>query len=100
MRTTKSTVTFNASFILNRDVEELPAGSYEIETDEEEILTTERSAYRRTAVYFYVESQGSTRTLVIHPADLESALSRDAEKRAGLAMSGSSATLLPDEPSP
>jgi hypothetical protein len=99
MRTTKSTVTFYDSFVLNRDVEELPAGSYEIETDEEEILTTERSAFRRTAVYFYVENQGSTRTLMIDPADLESALSRDAGKRAGLA-TADSAPLPPDRTLP
>lgn len=99
MRTTKSTVTFHDSFILNRDVEELPAGSYEIETDEEEIPTTDRSAFRRTAVYFYVEKQGSTRTLVIDPADLDSALSRDAEKRAGLAMADNEA-FPPDRTSP
>ena len=85
MRTTRSEVTFLHPFILNRDVEELPAGKYEIETDEEEILTPERSAYRRTAIYFYVESAGSTRTLVLNPADLESALGRDAESHAGLA---------------
>ena len=78
MRTTKSTVTFVHPFILNRDFEELPAGHYEIETDEEEILTPERSAYCRAAIYFYVERAGSTRMLVINPADLESALRRDA----------------------
>jgi hypothetical protein len=51
MRTRKSTVTFQSAFLLNRDVGELPAGSYDIEIDEEEVGTMERSAYRRTAVY-------------------------------------------------
>jgi len=84
MRTTRSEVTFLHPFILNRDVEELPAGNYGIETDEVEILASDRSAFRRTAVYFYVKSGGSTRTLVIDPTDLESALRRDAESRAEL----------------
>jgi hypothetical protein len=84
MRTTRSEVTFLHPFTLNKDFEELPAGHYEIETDEEEILTPERSAYCRTAIYFYVECAGSTRMLVINPADLESALRRDSASRAGL----------------
>lgn len=81
MRTTRDTVTFHSSFILNRDVGELPAGSYDIEIDEEEIPTHDRSAFRRTAIYFYVEQGGSTRTLVIHPSELDAALRRDAENR-------------------
>ena len=85
MRTTRSEVTFVHPFILNRDVGELPAGTYEIETDEEEILASDRTAYRRTAVYFYVNGAGSTRMLVIDPADLESALGRDSQSRAGSA---------------
>lgn len=85
MRTTRSEVTFVHPFILNRDVGELPAGNYGIETDEEEILASDRTAFRRTAVYFYVESGGSMRMLVIDPTDLESALGRDAQSRAGSA---------------
>ena len=85
MRTTRSQVTFVHPFILNRDVGELPAGDYETETDEEEILTPDRTAYRRTAVYFYVADAAATRMLVIEPADLQSALRRDAESHAGLA---------------
>ena len=100
MRTTRSTVTFHDPFVLNRDVGELPAGTYDIEVDEEEIPILERTAYRRTAIYFYVESQGSTRTLLIDPADLDAALSRDSERRAGSPVTESSGTLPPDEKSP
>ena len=82
MRTTKTEVTFRGSFILNRSVGELPAGSYNIEIDEEEILTSGRTGYRRTAIYFFVEKDRSTRMISVEPADFESALSRDAEKRA------------------
>ncbi len=77
MRTTRSTVTFLHPFVLNRDSGELPAGKYEIDTDEEEILASDRTAYRRTAVYFYVSDAGSTRMLVIDPHDLDAALGRD-----------------------
>ena len=80
MRTTKTT--FRDSFILNRNVGELPGGSYNIEIDEEEILASGRTGYRRTAIYFFVEKDRSTRMLLVEPADFDSALSRDAEKRA------------------
>ena len=101
MRTTKSTVTFHERFILNRDVGELPAGSYDIEVDEEEILTTDRIGYRRVAAYFYVEGTGSTRTLIIDPVDLESALERDRTLSGQPAVKGTPvaerrATLPPD----
>ena len=81
MRTTKDAVTFHSSFILNKDVGELPAGRYDIEIDEEEIPARERQAFHRTAIYFYVERKGSTRTFVIHPNELDAALKRDSERR-------------------
>jgi hypothetical protein len=83
MRTTRSTVTFDQPFILNMDIGELPAGKYQIDTDEEEIPASDRTAYRRTAVYLYVSNGGSTRMLVIDPHDLESALGRDSQGDAG-----------------
>ena len=90
MRTTRSEVTFVHPFILNRTAEQLPAGRYEIETDEEEILASDRTAYRRIAVYFYVSSGGSTRMLTVHPDDLDAALDRDSESHAARAEGESS----------
>lgn len=78
MRTTRSSVTFERPFTLNAAVGELPPGSYEIETDEEEITATDRTAFHRIAIYFYVKTSASTRTIVVTSADLESALERDA----------------------
>jgi hypothetical protein len=77
MRTRPSTVTFQRPFTLNRDVGELPPGTYDIEIDEEEIRAIDRTAYRRVAIYLYVENAASTRTIAVIPADLESALKRD-----------------------
>ena len=77
MRTRKSTVTFQRPFALNRDVGELPAGTYEIEVDEEEIHLSDRTSYRRTAIYLYVQKGASTRTIATTPKDLDSALVRD-----------------------
>lgn len=77
MRTRRSSVTFKHPFALNRDLGELPAGTYATEIDEEEIQATDRTAYRRLAIYLYVENSASTRTIAVTPADLESALKRD-----------------------
>ena len=81
MRTRNSTITFQWPFILNSDAGELPAGSYEIEIDEEEIIAADRSGYCRTAVHLYVNSPGSMRMLAIEPAQLDAALERDAQAR-------------------
>jgi hypothetical protein len=78
MRTTKSTVVFHAPFTLNGSVGELPAGTYDIEVDEEAILGTERTAYRRVATLLFVQGGGTTRTLAIDPKQLEAALQKDA----------------------
>lgn len=83
MRTRPSTVTFEHPFTLKRDVGELPAGTYAVEIDEEEIQATDRTAYRRVAIYLYVENAASTRTMAITPADLESALKRDSTPALG-----------------
>lgn len=81
MRTTKSAVTFRRPFVLNEDVGELPAGSYDVEMDEEEMSFADRLAYRRVATHFYVRTQGSMRVLTIDPLELEAALARDSEWR-------------------
>lgn len=88
MRTRKSTVTFQRPFTLNRDVGELPSGSYDIEIDEEEIQAADRTAYREATIYLYVKNAASTRMIVLRPAELESALKRELE---GLSDSGNAA---------
>jgi hypothetical protein len=77
MRSRSSSVSFEHPFTLNRELGELPAGTYAVEIDEEEIQATDRTAYRRVAIYLYVGNAASTRTIAVTPADLESALKRD-----------------------
>lgn len=79
MRTRKSTVTFQKPFIVNPNVGELSAGSYDIEIDEEEICATDRVSYLRTAIYLYVQEGASTRTVAATPKELDFALERDRE---------------------
>jgi hypothetical protein len=83
MRTRSSTVTFEHPFTLNHELGELPAGTYAVEVDEEEIQATDRAAYRRVAIYLYVENAASMRSIAVTPADLESALKRDSTPAVG-----------------
>ena len=78
VRTTRSTATFRRPFTLKALAGEQPAGSYEIETDEEVIEGNDLTAYRRVATILHVTRGGTTRTVTVDPRDLEAALARDA----------------------
>ena len=77
MRTTKSTVTFQAPFSMPSISGEQPAGTYDIEIDEELIEGIERTAYRRVATLLYLRTCDGTRTCTITANDLAAALERD-----------------------
>lgn len=77
LRTTKSTVTFHAPFSMPNISGEQPAGTYEIEIDEELIEGIERTAYRRVATLLYLRTRGGTRTCTITAEDLAAALELD-----------------------
>jgi len=83
MRTTTSSVTFQAPFTINKMVGELPAGTYDIEVDEEPIFLDDRMAYRRIATLLLVRAPGSTRTIRIEPEHLETAMQTDARAARG-----------------
>jgi hypothetical protein len=78
MRTTKSKVVFNAPFVISEAAGQLPAGTYDIEVDEEPIFAGEYTAYRRVTTLLIVHSHGSTRTLQIEPQRLDALLQADA----------------------
>ena len=77
----QSQVTFRNPFTLNRDVGELPAGTYEIEVEQEDISVGERTAHRRTAVRLYVQRGGSTRVVTATPKDFDRAVETDVSSR-------------------
>ena len=81
MSTIQSQVTFRNPFTLNRDVGELPAGTYEIEMEQEEISVAERTAHRRTALRLYVQKGSSTRVVTATPKDFDRAVERDGLSR-------------------
>jgi hypothetical protein len=57
--------------------EQQPAGTYEIETDEEAIECNDRTVYRRVATLLILKDAFQTRTVTIDPMSLEAALSVD-----------------------
>lgn len=80
-RTSKSTVTFSKPFVLGGFDEVLPAGAYDVETDEELLEGISFPVYRRllTNIQLHARSghPGLTETLTIDPNELDAALKRD-----------------------
>jgi hypothetical protein len=77
IRTTRKTVTFTSPFQLPGFAEPLPAGSYEVETDEEMLEGNGHTAYHRVATTLRVENGSVVEHHPIDPAHLAAALERD-----------------------
>lgn len=80
-RTTSKTVTFDHSFFLVGLNEELPAGTYTVETDEDLLEGLSFTAYRRSLTVIHLPQSarhpGRTRSLEVSPEGLDAALERD-----------------------
>ena len=83
MRTTSRTVTFTRPFVLSGIVEQQPAGSYTVETDEELIGNAPTTAYRRISTLIRLPGLPGSLVLEqvvdIDAAELAAALARDAD---------------------
>ena len=77
MRTTLSTIVFQRPFTLNKDIGELPAGSYALEIDEDETETSERTVRVRVAAHLFVRNGRSVRMVVVNFDELTNALAAD-----------------------
>jgi hypothetical protein len=80
-RTTRKTVKFSNPFSLEGVGRLLPAGSYEVATDEELIESLSFPVYRRIATTMLVSTQschGSVEMLTVDPLNLAAAEDRDA----------------------
>lgn len=77
IRTTRSQVTLRAPFRLAEIEEELPAGTYNIDTDEEVVEGNERTVFIRTATVISLVGIGCTRMVTVSANGLEAALLRD-----------------------
>ena len=78
VRTHTSTVAFKRPFVLGGMDEVLPAGDYQIETDEELVEGVSFLAYRRVLVRIHLPSPTGnpalTRTVALAPGVLDAAL--------------------------
>ena len=83
LRTTRTFVTFARPFWLDEVAELHSAGTYAIQTDEEEIEGLSFLAYRRAATTISLPLKaaptGSFQVVTIDPAALEAALRRDGQ---------------------
>lgn len=80
-RETRSIVAFTHPFRIAGYDDELPAGEYELVSDEELLEGLSFEAYRRTASYLLIGGRagrgGAAEMRQIDPRDLEAALARD-----------------------
>ena len=86
IRTTRSKATFQAPFVLAELDDPQPAGTYDVETDEEIVEGNSRTVYVRVATLLHLDNGWTTRIVTIDPAGLAAALANDAllaAKRAG-----------------
>lgn len=81
-RTIKSTITFKHDFDLPSLEEKQAAGTYVLETDEEQIEGLSFLAYRRVATLLHLPAvasgQAPQQMIAVDPEDLKAALDRDA----------------------
>ncbi|AMN39068.1 hypothetical protein [Rhodoplanes sp. Z2-YC6860] len=80
MRTKRNTVTFVRPFSLKDIGRTLPAGAYEVVTDEELIEGLSFPVYRRVSTMIMAPAphSSSIEMLIIDPRELQAALNRDA----------------------
>jgi hypothetical protein len=87
-RTSHRTVTFARPFFLSGIGEVQPAGSYRVETDEEEIVGLSFSAWRRVATMMILPARPDTgvgeQIATIDPLELQAAQERDVEPGAAV----------------
>lgn len=86
MRTTKKSMTFTKPFVLASYDETLPAGTYDVEEDEELLQGLSFPAYRRVSTVIFLpaksEHGGISSMLTIGPDELDAALDREREAAA------------------
>jgi hypothetical protein len=82
MRTSQKIVTFTQPFRLRGVEEMLPAGAYQVETDEELVQGLSFPVYRRVATVIFLPSRPgsavSAQVVDIDPLELKAILERDA----------------------
>jgi hypothetical protein len=98
-RTNKRTVTFRQPFVLGTFDRELPAGAYDVETDEQLLEGISFPVYRRILTVIHLHPEAGhphlAQTVTIDPNELDAALERD---QAAAAISAETDTEVPVKP--
>ena len=81
-RTSHSQVTFRRPFRLSGMDAAAPAGTYELDLEEERLDTLTVEAWRQTAVILRIAGAGVTEHVAVDPQDLREAIERDSDDRA------------------
>ena len=81
MRTTRTMIVFAHPVRFKGIDETFPAGTYDLETDEEATDIGSRTVYRRVRTLLLVKTLGQVRTVDVRPEEIDLALSRDAAER-------------------
>jgi hypothetical protein len=76
-RTTTKTVTFQRPFVLTGFEELQGAGTYTVDTEEEQITSVSFPAWRRISTVIRLNRAGATECVSIDPVELHEALMRD-----------------------
>ena len=76
-RITSRTVTFTRPFIIGGFDQPQPAGTYTVDTEEEQIDAISSPAWKRLATVILLERPGTTEYQRIDPKELHEALMRD-----------------------
>ena len=76
-RTRSQLVVFRRPFVFRGLASLQPAGTYRVDTDEEQLDTLTVVAWRRTATVVQLEREGITEHLAVDPTELREALLRD-----------------------
>jgi hypothetical protein len=82
MRTTTKTVIFQRPFVLEGFPELLPAGTYTVDTEEEQLESLLSIGWRRVSTTLRVRIDGSVEFRTIDPDALHEALMRDGAQNA------------------
>jgi hypothetical protein len=77
IRTTRRSITFSAPFHLPGFETPLPAGTYVVKTDEEELEGNDHTAFRRTATTMRIQRGAGIEHHPVEPEHLDAALERD-----------------------
>jgi hypothetical protein len=88
LRTTRSMIDFSEPFYLSALGRELPAGRYDVDTEEQIVQGNERTAYLRVATLLYVRTSGKVQIVTVDPIELDNIVAANRKPSGSISGSG------------